>query len=171
MEAELRNFQTTVFSLCGSGIAPSQSFKSHTILYVEAELRNFKSQNIPCAEEELQAKKYSMCGSHMIVCVRKRNFKSHNSLYVESLWFLMQESEEPGSARSMAPLSKPPLRCCLNCAILAMAPTWIVLRKRVLGKGSVQYYQEPLQEHIDLVTRIANVKCFSHTWSLQFLSI
>ena len=37
--------------------------KSHTILYAEAELRNFKSQYIPCAEAELQAKEYSMCGS------------------------------------------------------------------------------------------------------------
>ena len=63
MEAELRNYQATVFSLCGSGIAPFQSSKSHTILYAEAELRNFKSQYIPCAEAELQAKEYSMCGS------------------------------------------------------------------------------------------------------------
>ena len=47
-EAELRHFR-----------AP----KSHTILYAEAELRNFKSQYIPCAEAELQAKEYSMCGS------------------------------------------------------------------------------------------------------------
>ena len=63
MEAELHNFQATVFSLCGSGIAPFQSSKSHTILYAEAELRNFKSQYIPCAEAELQVKEYSMCGS------------------------------------------------------------------------------------------------------------
>ena len=33
-----------------------------------------------------------------MVGVRKRNFKSHNILYVESLWFLMQEPEVPGSA-------------------------------------------------------------------------
>ena len=46
-EAELRPFR-----------APS-----HTILYAEAELRNFKSQYIPCAEAELQVKEYSMCGS------------------------------------------------------------------------------------------------------------
>ena len=63
MEAELCNFQATVFSLCGSGIAPFQSTKSHTILYAEAELRNFKSQYIPYVEAELQAKEYSMCGS------------------------------------------------------------------------------------------------------------
>ena len=63
METELRNFHVTVFSLCGSGIVPFQSSKSHTILYAEAELRNFKSQYIPCAEGELQAKEYSMCGS------------------------------------------------------------------------------------------------------------
>ena len=97
MEAELRNFQATVFSLGGSGIAPFQSSKSHTILYAEAELRNFKIQYIPCAEAELQAKKIlhvwkrnCRTSSHIIVCVRKRNFKSLNSLYVESLWFLMQ---------------------------------------------------------------------------------
>ena len=55
MEAELRNFKATVYSLCGSGIAQFQSFKSHTILYAEAEaeLRNFKSQYIPCVEAEL----------------------------------------------------------------------------------------------------------------------
>ena len=52
----MRNFQATVFSLCGSGIAPFQSSKSHTILYAEAELRNFKSQYIPYAEAKLQAK-------------------------------------------------------------------------------------------------------------------
>ena len=85
MEAELHNFQATVFSLFGSGIAPFQSSKSHTILYAEAELLNFKSQFIPCAEAELQAKEYSMCGSgtaepynslcaeaelqHIIVCI------------------------------------------------------------------------------------------------------
>ena len=64
MEAELSNFQATVFSLCGSGIAPFQSSKLHTILYyAEAELRNFKSQYILCAEAELQAKEYSLCGS------------------------------------------------------------------------------------------------------------
>ena len=63
MEAELRNFQATVFSLCGSRIAPFQSSKSHTILYAEAEVRNFKSQYIPCAEAELQAKEYAIYGS------------------------------------------------------------------------------------------------------------
>ena len=59
MEAELRNIQATVFSLCGSGIAPFQSSKSHTILYAEAELRNLKSQY----KADFQAKEYSMCGS------------------------------------------------------------------------------------------------------------
>ena len=51
------------YSLCGSRIAPFQSSKSYTILYAEAELRNFKSQYIPCAEAGLQANEYSMCGS------------------------------------------------------------------------------------------------------------
>ena len=63
MEAELRNFQATVFSLCGRGIVPFQSFKLRNILYAEAHLRNFKSQYIPWAEAELQAKEYSICGS------------------------------------------------------------------------------------------------------------
>ena len=79
MEAELRNFQVTVFSLCGSGIAPIQSsqvthysvcgggnlslniflvrrrnFKPKNILCVEAEMQNFKSHNSLCAEAELQ---------------------------------------------------------------------------------------------------------------------
>ena len=76
MEAELRNFQVTVFSLCGSGIAPFQSSKPHTVLYAEAELRNFKSQYIPCAEEELQAKEYSM--------FEMWKLKSHYSLCAEA---------------------------------------------------------------------------------------
>ena len=128
MEAELRNFQAILFSLCGSGIAPFQSAKTHTILYAEAELRNIKSQYIPCAEAELQAKEYSMCGSrtssHIIVCVWKRNFKSHNSLYVESLWFLMQQSEVPGSAGPKAPVSKPSWRCCSQLCHLSGGPYW-----------------------------------------------
>ena len=78
MEAELHNFQATVFSLCGSEIAPFQSSKSHNILYTEAELetlslsiflvrrRNFEPKNIPYVEAELQ------------------NFKSHNSLCAEA---------------------------------------------------------------------------------------
>ena len=52
----MSKFQATVFSFCGSGTAPFQSSKSHTILYTEAKLRNFKSQYIPYAEAELQAK-------------------------------------------------------------------------------------------------------------------
>ena len=58
-----RNFQATVFSLCGSRIAPFQSSRSHIFLHAEAELRNFKSQYIPCAEAELKSKEYYMCGS------------------------------------------------------------------------------------------------------------
>ena len=82
MEAELRNFQATIFFLCGSGIVPFKSSKSQTILYADAELRNFKSQYISCAKEysmygsrtaELQVTYKSVCGSgtssHIIVCV------------------------------------------------------------------------------------------------------
>ena len=123
MEAELRNFQATVFSLCGSGIVPFQHSKSHNILYAEAELQNFKSQYIPCAEAELQAKEYSMCGSRT---------KSHNSLcaeaelqvYVEYLWFFMQESEVPGSAGPKTPVSKPFWRCCSQLCHLGGGPYW-----------------------------------------------
>ena len=135
MEAELRNFQATVYSLCGSGLAQFQSFKSHTILYAEAEaelrnfnsqyipcakaeLRKFKPKNIPCAEVELQNFKSN------IVCVRKRNFKSHNILYMESLWFLMQQPEVPGSAGPKAPVSKPSWRCCSQLCHLGGGPYW-----------------------------------------------
>ena len=123
MEAELHKFQATVFSLCGSGIAPFQSSKSHTILYVEAELQNLKSQYIPCAEAELQAEEYSMCAELQsnIFCVRKRNFKSHNSLYMETLWFV-QESEVPGSAGLKAPVSKPSWWCCSQLCHLGGGP-------------------------------------------------
>ena len=62
--------------------------------------------------------------SHIIVCVRKRNFKSHNSLYVEYLWFLMQESEVPGSAGPKAPVSKLSWRCCSQLCHLDGGPYW-----------------------------------------------
>ena len=68
MEAELRNSQATVFS----------ELQSHIILYAEAELRNFKSQYIPCAEADFKPKN--------IPCVEAelQNFKSHNSLCAEA---------------------------------------------------------------------------------------
>ena len=119
MEVELRNFQATLFSLCGSGIAPFQSSKCHTLFYMRkrncgtlslsiflVRRRNFKSKNIPCVEAELL------------------NFKSHNSLYVESLWFLMQESEVPGSAEPKAPVAKPSWRCCSQLCHLGGGPCW-----------------------------------------------
>ena len=59
---------------------------------------------------------------HIIVCVRKQNFKSHNSLYVGSLWFLMQESEVPGSAGTKAPVSKLSWRCCSQLCQLGGGP-------------------------------------------------
>ena len=101
MEAELRNFQATVNSLCGSGIAQFQSFKSHTILYAGAELRNFKSQYIPffygggtaeiqakeysksnnslCAEAELQVTQYSVCGISLVSYARIRNARERRA--------------------------------------------------------------------------------------------
>ena len=110
-----------------------------------------KPQYFPCAEAELhhvRAPNHTLfcmrkrkCGtlslrifhvwkrncrtsSHIIVCVRKRNFKSHKSLYVESLWFLMQESEVPGSAGPKAPVSKPSWRCCSQLCHLGGGPYW-----------------------------------------------
>ena len=76
--------------------------------------RNFKPKNIPCVEAELQ------------------NFKSHNSLcaeaelqvYVESIWFLMQESGVPGSAGPKTPVSKPSWRCCSQLCHLGGGPYW-----------------------------------------------
>ena len=69
VEAELRHFR-----------APS-----HTLFCIFLmRRRNFKPKNIPCVERKCRT------SSHIIVCVRKRNFKSHNSLYVDSLWFLIQ---------------------------------------------------------------------------------
>ena len=62
--------------------------------------------------------------SHIIVCVWKRNFKSHNSLYVESLWFLMQQSEVPGSTGPKAPVSKPSWRCCSQLCHFGGGPYW-----------------------------------------------
>ena len=132
MEAELRYFQATVFPY---GEAESRHFRapSHTFLYAEAELRNFKSQYIPCAEVELQAKDYPMCGSgtadmatsnHIIVCVRKQNCKSQDSLYVDFLWFLMQESEMHESAGLKTTVSKPSWRCCSQLCHLGGGPYW-----------------------------------------------
>ena len=80
-EAELRHFRApshTLFCMrkqnCGSlslsiFLVQKRNFKPKNISCVEAELQNFKSHNSLCAEAEC---------------------KSHNTLYVESLWFLMQ---------------------------------------------------------------------------------
>ena len=75
--------------------------------------RNFKPKNIPCVEAELQNFK-----------PHNSLFKSHNSLYVESLWFLMQESEVPGSAGPKTPVSKPSWRCCSQLCHLGGGPYW-----------------------------------------------
>ena len=77
------NFQTTVYSLRGSGIAQFQSFKSYTIVYAEAEaeLQNLKYQYIPYAEAELR--KFN---PNNIPCAKAepQNFKSNNSLCAEA---------------------------------------------------------------------------------------
>ena len=141
MEAKLRNFQATVFSLCGSGIAPFQTSKSHTVLYAEAELRNFKPQYISCAEAELQAKEYSLCGSGTAElqvtswCVRGNGTSSH---IISCMWnrsgFLRKNPKCPGT-QGRRPLCQSHLGgAVLNCAILAVAPTGIVLVCSVLIK-------------------------------------
>ena len=68
-EAELRHFR-----------AP----KSHTILYAEAELRNFKSQYIPCAERNCVTSKsqYFPCAEAELRHFRAP--KSHTILYAEA---------------------------------------------------------------------------------------
>ena len=76
--SETTKLQVVLNLLYGSGTA---QLPSHSIFLVrkrncaiselqvthytvaEAELRNFKSQYIPCAQAELQAKEYSMCGT------------------------------------------------------------------------------------------------------------
>ena len=141
MEAEQCNFQATVFSLCGSGIAPFQSSKSHTILYAKRNCgtlslcifllrrRNFKPKNIPCVEADM------------------RNFKSHNksvcgsgtsSHRIVCMWnlsgFLCKNPKCPG-AQGRRPLCQSPLGVAvLSSAILAVAPIGIVLVCSVLIK-------------------------------------
>ena len=43
-----------------------QNLKSQHTPYVEAELWNYKSQNILCAEAELQVTEYSSCGIALV---------------------------------------------------------------------------------------------------------
>ena len=43
-----------------------QNLKSQHIPYVEAELWNFKSQNILCVEADLQVTEYSGCGISLV---------------------------------------------------------------------------------------------------------
>ena len=73
MEAELRNFKFIVWKWncvtskpqyfpCAEAELRHFRAPSHT-LYAEAQLRNFKSEYIPCSEVELQTKEYFMCGS------------------------------------------------------------------------------------------------------------
>ena len=128
--------------------------KSQYFPRAEAELRHFRapSHTLFCMwKPNCGTPSLSLCGcgsssqrifhvwkrncrtsSHIIVCVRKRNFKSHNSLYVESLWFLMQESEVPGSTGPKVPVSSHLVGAVLNCTILAVAPSGIVLFCSVL---------------------------------------
>ena len=117
MEAELRNFQAIVFSLFGSGITPLQSSKSHTILYAETELRNFKSQ-------------YSLCGggtsSQRIIYVWKRNCRTSSNIIV-CIWNLSDSYAKIWSARSAGPnahVSKPSWRCCSQLCHLGVGPYW-----------------------------------------------
>ena len=49
-----------------------QNLKSQHIAYVEVELWNFKSQNIPCAEADLHVTEYSRCGISLVPCAMVR---------------------------------------------------------------------------------------------------
>ena len=129
MEAELRNFQAIVISLCGSGIArPFQSSRSHTILYAEAELRNCRSQYIPCAEAELQAKEYSMCGSGTA------ELQVTKICMLNLYGFLCMNPKCPGAQGRRSLCQSHLGGAVLNCAILAVAPTGIVLVCSILIK-------------------------------------
>ena len=111
-------------------------------------MRQSLVQRLNCGTAELQDKEYSVCGirtaelkvtayslcgsgtsSHRILCVRKRNFKSHNILRVEYLWFLMQWPEWHESAGATGPWvvalgSKPSWRCCYLLFHLGGGPYW-----------------------------------------------
>ena len=79
--AELKG---SVYSYRGSGTATprnliqrifrvrKQNLKSQHISYVEAELWKYKSQNIPCAEAELQVPEYCRCGISLVPCAMVR---------------------------------------------------------------------------------------------------
>ena len=182
-EAELCHFRAPKHTLFCMRKRNSGTLKLSLFLVLR---RNFKPKNIHVWKRNCRT------SSHIIICVRKRNFKSHNSLYVESLWFLCNNPKCLG-AQAWRPLCQSHLGgAVLNCVILAVAPTGIVLvcsvlikhdriswrvtrirtlgkhhdrrpqgqsflkgqyvemkatslpYKRVLGKGSVQYYPEPL---------------------------
>ena len=118
----ISELQVTHYSVCGSGTA------------------------------ELYLSVYSLCGggtssqrisyvwkrncrtsSHIIVCVRKRNFKSHYCMWNLS-GFLCNNPKCPG-VQGQRPLCQSHLGgAVLNCAILAVAPTGIVLVCSVLIK-------------------------------------
>ena len=115
--------QVTHYSVCGSGTAELYVSVYSLCGVGTSSQRTFHVRKRNCRTS-----------SHIIVCVRKWNFNSHDSLYVESLWFLMQESEVPGSAGPKAPVSKPSWRCCSQLCILAVAPTGIVSVCSVLVK-------------------------------------
>ena len=135
MQAELRNFKATVYSLCGSGNVQFRSFRSHTILYAERK-RNCRTLSLSiflvrrrnCGNSSQRIfhmrKRNHRTSSQIIVCVQKRNVKSHYILYVESLWFLIQEPEVPGSVGPKAPVSKPSWRCCSRLCHLGGGPYW-----------------------------------------------
>ena len=124
-EAELRHFRASSHTLfcmrkrnCGTlslstFLVRRRNFKSKNILCVEAELRNFKSHNSLCAEAE---------PSHIIVCMWNLS------------GFLCNNPKCPG-AQGWRPLCQSHLGgAVLNCAILAVASTGIVIVCSVLIK-------------------------------------
>ena len=123
-EAELRHFRApshTLFCMqtrnCGTlslsvFLVRRRNFKPKNIPCVEAELQNFKSQNSLCAEADL----------HIIICMWNLS------------GFLCKNPKCPGS-QGRRPLCQSHLGgAVLNCAILAVVPTGIVLVCSVLIK-------------------------------------
>ena len=143
VEAELQNCRTSIHIIV---CVRKRNFRSHNSMW---NLSGFLSKNPKYPGTQGRR---PLCQSHLgcavlncailtvaptgivLVCGRKRNFKSHNSLYLESLCFLCKNPKCPG-AHGRRPLCQSHLGdAVLNCAILAVAPTGIVLVCSVLIK-------------------------------------
>ena len=127
----ISELQVTHFSVCGSRNL------CLSIFLVQRRNCGNSSQGIVHV-----CKRNCRISNHIIVSVRKRNFKAHNILYVESLWFLMQESEEPGSAWPKVPMSKPSWRCCSQLCHLGW-DCFSLLRSYQAWSNQLTCYEDP----------------------------